>query len=171
MIGSPGQALSAFSASTRKPSVRVGSAKAWVRVLVHASGSIGRYESTTNVLAEWSGIEALTGEAAHRSGTVFSRWLLRGGLLVVLIKPPKVLSAADFDQPVDIPPTRKFSTCRLARRAAARKLSAVDTLAYSVPFHVHKRVHTATRRLHHPGRAHEQSAPSSRRLSPCCDSA
>ena len=33
MIGSPGQALSAFSASARKPSVRAGLAKIWARSL------------------------------------------------------------------------------------------------------------------------------------------
>ena len=61
------QALSAFSASARKPSVRAGLAKTWARVLAHVSGS----GLSTSVLAGWSGIEALANEVAPRSGTVF----------------------------------------------------------------------------------------------------
>src|SRR5271165_265128 len=61
MIGSPGQALSAFSASARKPSVRRGLAKAWARVLVAALGSAGGSGLSKSVFAGWSGIGALRG--------------------------------------------------------------------------------------------------------------
>src|SRR5271168_199359 len=60
MIGSPGQALSAFSASARKPSVRAGLAKTWARVLAHVSGSASGSGFSTSVLAGWSGIETLS---------------------------------------------------------------------------------------------------------------
>src|SRR5271157_216050 len=61
MIGFPGQALSAFSASARKPSVRAGLAKTWARVLAHVSGSASGSGLSTSFLARWSGIEALHG--------------------------------------------------------------------------------------------------------------
>src|SRR5271166_1203834 len=61
MIGSPGQALSAFSASARKPSVRRGLAKAWARVLAHALGSAGGSGLSKSVFAGWSGIGSRRG--------------------------------------------------------------------------------------------------------------